>query len=1045
MAYEAAPFAPMRGLTARTTCAQESANAMTRSSARVLVLVLLAACQPPPELGEGRAVLEPVAFAASVPAQFSDVQLTAALDTPTAMDIAPDGRVFVCEKGGTLRVVKNGTLLAAPFVSLGVDGGGERGLLGVAFDPSFASGERWVYVYYTVPGAPAHNRVSRFRASASNADVSDGVENVLFDVSPLSSAQIHNGGAIHFGADGKLYIATGENSTPTNAQDMNVQLGKLLRINKDGSIPTDNPFFGSAPGNSRAIWALGFRNPYTFAVQPGTGRIFVNDVGQDSWEEIDELVRGKNYGWPVTEGPTSDPAYQSPFYAYANGPGVNMADCSIIGGAFYNPATPQYPADFLGKYFFGDFCSGYIKRLDPADRSVTTFATGITQLIDIKVAPDGAVHYVTLGGALDRIAYTGSLAPVIGTPPQSRTVSVGQSATFSVSASGGAPLAYQWQRNGAAIAGATAPSYTLANAQLADSGASFRVVVSNGAGSVTSAAATLTVTSNQPPTAMILAPSPSATYVAGTSIAFAGAASDAEDGNLPGAAFTWKVDLHHDSHSHPILGATTGSANGSFVAGDRIETSANVFYRITLTVTDSAGLATTVVRDVQPVKSTVTLATVPAGLQVKLDGTVVTTPFSFVGVAGVIRSLEAVSPQAANGQTLTHASWSDGGAARHEITTPTTNATYVDTYAAVASGFVDADVGAVGQAGSSTTSGGTATVRGSGSDIWDAADSFHFTHRTLVGDGTITARVVSVGATDGWAKGGVMVRESLATGSRHAFMALTSGNGVAFQRRESTGGASLHTGVAGGAPVWVRLVRAGNRLSGYRSSDGVAWTLVGESVQTLPASLLVGLAVTAHNNAALNSTSFDNVSVQPVAAPAFTAVDVGAVGLAGSTQASGGTVTVRGAGGDIYNAADAFQFYYRSLSGDGEIRARVGSMGNTHQWAKAGVMIRESLAPGARQAYAGLTPANGTEFLRRLDTDGATTPSGVAGGAPYWVRLVRAGNVFTAYVSPDGNAWSVSGSATIVMGADVKVGLAVCSHDAAVLNTATFDSVTVVD
>jgi glucose/arabinose dehydrogenase len=550
----------------------------------------------------------------------------------------------VCEKGGTLRVVKNGTLLGAPFVSLPVDGAGERGLLGVAFDPAFAT-EKWVYVYYTVRGAPAHNRVSRFKASAANPDVSDGVEQVLFDISNLGTAEIHNGGAIHFGADGKLYIATGENSTPANAQDMNVQLGKLLRINKDGSIPTDNPFFTTATGASRAIWALGFRNPYTFAVQPGTGRIFVNDVGQDTWEEIDELVGGKNYGWPVTEGPTTNPAYQTPFYVYANGPGVNLADCSIIGGAFYNPAAQQFPSDFLGKYFFGDFCSGYIKRLDPADRSVTTFVSGISQLIDIKVAPDGAVYYVTLGGALDRIAYTGSLAPVVSSSPASRTVSVGQSASFTVVATGGAPLAFQWQRNGVAIAGATSPTYTLANAQLADSGAQLRVVISNASGSVTSGVATLTVTSNTPPSAMILTPALSATYVAGTTIGFSGAASDAEDGTLPASAFTWKVDLHHDSHAHPILSATSGITSGSFGAGNRIETSASVFYRITLTVTDSAGLSTTVTRDVQPVKATITLTTVPAGLQVKLDGTAVTTPYSFVGVAGVIISLEAVTPQ----------------------------------------------------------------------------------------------------------------------------------------------------------------------------------------------------------------------------------------------------------------------------------------------------------------------------------------------------------------------------------------------------------------
>ncbi len=1006
--------------------------------ASILVL-LLCACQPADE-GEGGLAAQ--AQAASVPGQFSDVQLTSSLGTPTAMEIAPDGRVFVCDKKGLLRVVKGGAVLPTPFLSVAVDGAGERGLLGVAFDPSFAS-EKWVYVYYTVGGAVAHNRVSRFKVSASNPDVSDGVENVLFDLTDLSSAQIHNGGAIHFGGDGKLYIATGENATPANAQDMNVQLGKLLRINKDGSVPSDNPFFASASGNSRAIWALGFRNPYTFAVQPGTGRIFVNDVGQDTWEEINELTRGGNYGWPVSEGPTANPAQQTPFHAYTHASG---GGCAIIGGAWYDPASQQFPSDYLGKYFFGDHCAGYIKRLDPVDRSVTTFATGINQLVDLKVGPEGALYYLTLGGALSRVSYTGSLAPVIGTHPGSRTVSVGQSTTFTVSASGAAPLSYQWQRNGTTIAGATSASYTLGNVQTVDSGAQFRVVVANPAGSVTSNAATLTVTTNQPPVPTIVTPTVGTTYTAGTTIAFSGAATDPEDGILPASAFTWKVDLHHELHSHPVLAAQNGSLSGSFTAADRGETSSNVWYRVTLTVTDSGGLTTTVVRDVQPLKSTITLTTLPAGMQVKLDGTVVTTPFTFTGVAGVIRTLEAVSPQAAGAQTYVHSSWSDGKAALHEITTPSSNSTFIDTLF-VADGWQHADVGSVGQPGSFVANGSSYSVQGSGSDIWDATDAFHFGYQTLEGDGQITARVVSVGNTDPWAKGGVMMRENLGTGARHAFMALTSANGVAFQRREQTSAATLHTGVDGAAPQWLRLVRAGNSIKGYRSIDGTSWTLVGETVQTLPAQVLVGLAVTAHNNAVLSTTTFDSVSIQPAAPaqPAFTATDVGSVGIAGSSGISGGTYTIRGAGADIYGNADGFHFYHRSLSGDGEIKVRVVSLGNTDQWAKAGVMIRASTAAGASQAFTGVTPSNVLEFLRREQTDSPTTPTGVTGAAPCWVRLVRQGNLFTSYVSSDGASWTQVGSATIVMGTEVRVGLAVTSHSTTVLNAAVFDSLTVID
>src|SRR5947209_11783171 len=262
------------------------------------------------------------------------------LSGPTAMDFAPDGRLFVCLQGGNLRVIKNGGLLATPFLTLTVDSSGERGLLGVTFDPNFAS-NNFVYVYYTVPGSPAHNRVSRFTA---NGDVAlGGSELVLLNLDNLSSATNHNGGAIHFGPDGNLYIAVGENANGANSQTLSNLLGKVLRINADGTIPTDNPFYNTATGNNRAIWALGLRNPFTFAFQPGTTRLFINDVGQSTWEEINDGIAGSNYGWPTTEGPTTNPAFRGPIYFYGHGTS-DTTGCAIVGGAFYNPPIPQFPS-----------------------------------------------------------------------------------------------------------------------------------------------------------------------------------------------------------------------------------------------------------------------------------------------------------------------------------------------------------------------------------------------------------------------------------------------------------------------------------------------------------------------------------------------------------------------------------------------------------------------------------------------------------------------------------------------------------------------------
>ena len=358
-----------------------------------------------------------VAFSAlragTLPVGFSETAIPG-IASPTAMEIAPDGRIFVCEQTGRLRVIKNGVLLPAPFVTLTVDPAGERGLLGIAFDPAFAT-NNFVYVYYTVPIEPRHNRVSRFTA---NGDVAvPGSETIILELDNLSTATNHNGGAIHFGPDGKLYVAVGENANPGNSQTLANRLGKMLRLNSDGSIPTDNPFFNVATGANRSIWALGLRNPFTFAFQPGTGRMFINDVGQSTWEEINDGIAGSNYGWPVTEGPTANPSFRSPLFAYTHG-NLATSGCAIAGGAFYNPLNVQFPASFFGKYFFADLCSGWIRTFDPAAGTAADFASGIAQPVDLKVGTDGSLYYLAIGsGSVSRIQFNGPAtpAPVIAT------------------------------------------------------------------------------------------------------------------------------------------------------------------------------------------------------------------------------------------------------------------------------------------------------------------------------------------------------------------------------------------------------------------------------------------------------------------------------------------------------------------------------------------------------------------------------------------------------------------------------------------------------
>src|SRR6185295_1766481 len=164
---------------------------------------------------------------------------------------------------------------------------------------------------------------------------------------------------------------------------------------------------------------------------------------------------------------------------------------------------------------------------------------------------------------------------------------------------------------------------------------------------------------------------------------YAGTGTDTQDGTLPASAFTWQVDFHHDTHIHPFVPATTGSTSGSFTIPTSGETSANVWYRIHLTVRDSGGLTHEAIRDVLPRKADVTLQTSPAGLQLLLDGQPQTAPTTFTGVTGIVRSLEAPSPQTVGGTTYQFVSWSDGGARAHNVSTPAANTTYTATFQVV--------------------------------------------------------------------------------------------------------------------------------------------------------------------------------------------------------------------------------------------------------------------------------------------------------------------------------------------------------------------------
>lgn len=608
-------------------------------------------------------------FAAQLPPGFAEEKIAEGLD-PTAMAVTPDGRILITEKNGGILVVENGELLPGIFLQIAVDNYNERGLGGIAIDPGFEQ-NNYIYIFYTVPGGN-YNRISRFTANGNYALPESEV--ILFELEALSGT-IHNGGAMHFGPDGKLYIAVGDGANAGNGQNLNTTLGKILRINAEGSIPTDNPFYDQLTGDNRAIWAYGFRNPFTTAMQPGTGRLFANDVGGGNFEEVNEILPGRNYGWGEVEGPLggapAPPNYQDPLYAYSH-----SAGCAIIGAAFYNPQAQQFPPQYLGKYFFGDYCAGYLKVLDPDNGEVLeTFATGIERPVSLLTAPDGSMYYLerrglgggsqldntsTSNGVLWRIFYTGSGAPFISSHPASTLAPAGEEATFEVSASGAPPLAYQWQRNGADIPGATAPLFSL-TAGLADDGSRFRCRVSNEEGEVFSAEALLTVTANTRPEPVIFTPLENRTYRAGDTLFFSGMASDAEDGSLETAQLIWRIDFHHDEHTHPAMAPTAGIDAGFYLIPIIGETSDNVWYRIHLTAVDNEGLSRTAYRDVLPEKTSVTINTAPPGLQLRVDGQTVNTPYTFNSVVGILRTVKAPVTQSEGGSFFTFSHW-EGGA-----------------------------------------------------------------------------------------------------------------------------------------------------------------------------------------------------------------------------------------------------------------------------------------------------------------------------------------------------------------------------------------------
>lgn len=619
-------------------------------------------------------------FSADFQPGFVAEVVTDQLTEPTSIAVAPDGRIFITEKGGDIRIIENGVLLPDPFVSLPVDVYGERGLGSILMDPDFDS-NGYIYVYYNVELGD-HNRISRLTANGNSAI--PGSEFILMELGELAST-IHNGGGMRFGLDGKLYVAVGDGAIPHTAQSMNSTFGKMLRLNKDGSIPTDNPFYSTTTGDNRAIYAVGLRNPYSFDIDPLSGRIMANDVGAEDWEEVNEILSGQNYGWATVEGPlttqTPPQNYQDPVYAYDHSQG-----CAVVGGAMYNYPNSNYPAEIQNHYLFSEYCRGEIYMLDLATNQVTdTFATRVNFLTSMLVDPNtGNLLYCELvTGKLWRVLYLGTGAPFVSEHPKDVLISVGEDTEFNCVAVASGTISYQWYRDGQPVSGATSASLSLTSPALSDSGATFQCMVYNGPDTAWSDPAVLGVTSNQRPVLTITNPLGNQVYTAGDMVVFEGSATDPETGPIDDQSRFWTVDFHHDEHVHPFLPRTAGTG-GNFMVPFIGETDTNVWFRIHQTAYDPQGMEANVYVDVHPSVGSFQLRTSPPGMEVTQEGSFVTTPATFSGVPGMTRVATAPLLNIHNDSLFRFLDWDGSSNDTLEIAIPSIHGIYTANYEFVA-------------------------------------------------------------------------------------------------------------------------------------------------------------------------------------------------------------------------------------------------------------------------------------------------------------------------------------------------------------------------
>lgn len=613
---------------------------------------------------------------------------TAVIKEGLALEQSPDGRIFIAERAGIVKVFQNNTASTVFTVTTVTDN--EQGLLGLTLHPDFAA-NGYIYVFYSINDGVIRHKIERIKIDNANQVVSR--QDILL-LEPIGGG-FHNGGDLKF-FNGYLYVTVGDSQQNTNSQNLDTYKGKILRITEDGQPAPGNPFYGSGSVQRQSIWVYGFRNPWRLVANTKANKLFVLDVGT-SWEEINEISNPaiRNYAWGHPQGgdgkQTETDLFTNPIFTYATGSIGN----ALTNGVLYNPTTPRYP-NLEGKFIIKDFVRNAIRSFDPniADPVSTEFYSAPQQqALGMMLGNDGYIYYCAYGnnGALIKLDYIATAAPTIVNHPISQAIMQTTPVTFTVSASG-VGLSYQWQFNNVHIPQANTAGYTISSVTPANAGA-YRVIVTNTAGNATSNPATLTVTPfSNAPTVTIVSPLPTLKWNADDIVHFEATATDIEDGTLPASAYSWSMDLFHEDipgagHSHP--GASPqGIKSGDFTASNQGEKTPNVWYRFTVKVTDSNGLTGTAFVDIKPNLVDVTVTSSPALLALEFNQKPVTAPSTKPVVANAaLQTLNAPTPQYVGNIRYDFDHWNHGGAANQIFKAPATGTiTYTAVYTATTLG-----------------------------------------------------------------------------------------------------------------------------------------------------------------------------------------------------------------------------------------------------------------------------------------------------------------------------------------------------------------------